>query len=207
MNSPVILLEKEIKVVHKQANSRKRNREKTAEFLISLALFSRVKKSETNQELFQLTLKQIISTLLKHSDEISRLSIECSKNTNKIDTLEDINGKMHTKIDSLLQKLQQLETEYSFEVFKNKQILQKHESLLYSISTSKTRYQCLVDMVLFVLAYRFIMNGKQKIGVFSLKNQLFSKGNLVGKSAEILALFFIFKTIKNTLCISSVYSR
>ena len=207
MNSPVVLLEKEVTVASKHRTNRTNKKEKTAEYLISLILLNRVKKTECNQNAFQVLLKQIVSTLHKHSEEIAYLSTECSKNASKVSAFEGIQVKMQSKIDSLLQKVQKLETEYSFELFKNKQILNKHELLLQSIKNSKAKYLYIVDLLLLILAYRLISTWRQKIGTSPLKTQIFSNRNTIGKATEVMAMFFLFKAIKNSFSIGSIYSK
>ena len=204
MSSPVVILEKEVHIKHQKPISV--NRITTVEFISSLALIRKIKQAEKNHSNTQNDLKQIFSLLQCHSKEISNLQLECTSNSNQIQLLKGLNEAMKGKIDFLLDKLSQLEKEHSFEMFKNKQLLQKHESLLIGIHNSKSRYRLILDVLIILMAFKITLKGKGIYESVRLKSGSFYQKQTIGKFAEVVAMFFILKTVTNNININSTIS-
>lgn len=217
MNSPIVLMEREFKSTCRHPSHRQRvvNR---VEFLLSLVLYGKVKRSEQTQHSIQSTLSNIISTLAFHADEITRLSNENRQTSTTIVNLQSTNKEMRQMIDKLILKMNSLEQEVEFEQFKNKEILNKHESLISSMANSKTKFSFIIDAILLYFAYRATVRiaCKFNLGLSSSYAAISSAGatqlvagggGTLEKVAEIIALFLILKSIKHTISPRVLYSR
>ena len=91
-------------------------------------------------------------------------------------------------------------------MFKNKQLLQKHESLLIGIHNSKSRYRLILDVLIILMAFKITLKGKGIYESIRLRSGSLYQKHTIGKFAEVVAMFFILKTVSSNINISSTIS-
>lgn len=183
--NPIVLAHKELKVVHKKPKSCA----KTAEFLFSLLLYSKLKQNASQVESLISNFQRISLLLEEHSCQISNLTSIQQTDTLRISSLEEEKESLQQKVGDLLQLIESLEREHTCELLQHRKAIEENEQNLERLKGERTKYLYIVDLIAAILAFK-IARSPGFLRLFRARTP-----NL-GKFGELVVLFCLFKGIK-----------